>query len=146
MHKGNQCAGDHQYVTFMVPYVATGSNLTSPAQAQTFTRMPMLLSLLQGASSFGAPTSTKGSPLNHQILNAIEEEILRLRQARAILTKSQATPRSKTSAAKNKPRRALSAKARRAIADAQRKRWANVRRQKKPASPVVEMTKESAAS
>jgi len=84
--------------------------------------------------------------LNDQILNAIEEEILRLRQARAILTESQATPSSKTSAAKNKPRRALSAKARRAIADAQRKRWANVRSQKKPVSPVVEMTKESSTS
>jgi hypothetical protein len=88
--------------------------------------------------------------LNDQILNAIDQEILRLRQARAILTHSSpARPTSKsgkTSAAKTKPRRILSAKARRAIAEAQRKRWAKVRSQRKPAIPAVEAKKESAAS
>ena len=146
MHKGNQCAGDHQHVTLMVTYTTTSSNLASPAEAQTFTRMSMLLSFDHGASSFCASSSTKGPPLNDQILNAIDEEILKLRQARAILTKSQATPSSKTSAAKNKPRRALSAKARRAIADAQRTRWAKVRSQKKSAGPAAAVKNESVAS
>jgi hypothetical protein len=87
--------------------------------------------------------------LNDQILNAIDEEIAKLRQARAILTESsQARPTRKsagtfTSAAANtKPRRILSAKARRAIADAQRKRWAKVRSQKKAASPPLAAKKE----
>jgi hypothetical protein len=88
--------------------------------------------------------------LNDQILNAIDEEVLRLRQARTILTESsQVRPTSKsakTSAAKTKPRRTLSAKARRAIADAQRKRWAKVRSQKKPANPASASNSESAAS
>jgi hypothetical protein len=91
--------------------------------------------------------------LNDQILNAIDEEIATLRQARAILTQSsQAKPtrksaRTSPSAATNtKPRRILSAKARRAIADAQRKRWAKVRSQKKSASPAAAAKNESAAS
>jgi hypothetical protein len=83
--------------------------------------------------------------LNHQILNALDEEIERLKQARAILTQgSQARPASKSSS--TQPRRVFSAKARRAIADAQRKRWAKVRSQKKPAGPAVETTTESIAS
>jgi hypothetical protein len=89
--------------------------------------------------------------LNDKILNAIDEELARLRQARAILTqssqasKSARTPRS-SAAANTKPRRTLSAKARRAIGDAQRKRWAEARARKKPASPAAAAQNESAAS
>jgi hypothetical protein len=79
--------------------------------------------------------------LNDDILNAIDAEIARLRQARAVLAGS-STPsvRKKATAAAaatvthKKPRRKLSAKARKAIADAQRKRWAKVKSQKKAAA------------
>ena len=75
--------------------------------------------------------------MNDDILNAIDEEIAALRQARAILAQSE----SGTSAARKKaatvthkkPRRQLSAQARKAIADAQHKRWAKVKSQKKAA-------------
>jgi hypothetical protein len=73
--------------------------------------------------------------LNDQILHAIDEEIARLRQARAILTQSTQSRPTGKSAASAKPRRILSAKARRAIADAQRKRWAKVKSQKKESAP-----------
>jgi hypothetical protein len=73
--------------------------------------------------------------LNDQILNAIDEEIARLRQARAILANSDTSAGRKTAASavtpKARTRRKLSAKARRAIADAQRRRWAKVKSQKK---------------
>jgi len=76
--------------------------------------------------------------LSDDILNAIDQEIARLQQARAILAGSNKPPagkKSTTAAAaavtQNKPRRKLSAKARKAIADAQRKRWAKVKSQKK---------------
>jgi hypothetical protein len=72
----------------------------------------------------------KGTNMNDQILNALDEEIARLRQARAILAESGTTPVRKTPTAAvthKKPRRKLSAKARKAIADAQRKRWAKVK-------------------
>jgi hypothetical protein len=79
--------------------------------------------------------------LNDHILNAIDEEIARLRQARAILGETNnGTGRrpgkraSSTPAATLKPRRKLSAKARKAIADAQRKRWAKVKSQKRAAA------------
>ncbi len=79
--------------------------------------------------------------MNDHILNAIDEEIARLRQARAILGETNnGTGRrpgkrtSSTPAATSKPRRKLSAKARKAIADAQRKRWAKVKSQKKAAA------------
>ena len=89
--------------------------------------------------------------MNHQILNALDEEIERLRQARAILTgTSQARPARKSAStpatANVKPHRIFSEKARRAIADAQRKRWAKVRGEKKPAGQAVEATTESVAS
>jgi hypothetical protein len=80
----------------------------------------------------------KGTPLNDHILNALDEEIARLRQARALLGsdgKGTARKPSKKASApaisEPKPRRKLSAKARHAIAEAQRKRWAKVKRQKK---------------
>ena len=83
--------------------------------------------------------------MNDHILNAIDEEIARLRQARALLgNASQGTSRKtarKSSASTGshpKPRRKLSAKARHAIAEAQRKRWANVKAQKKPTAPAAE--------
>jgi hypothetical protein len=85
--------------------------------------------------------------LNDQILNAIDEEIAKLRQARAILTdvgKSAITV--SPALPKAKPRRKLSAKARRAIADAQRKRWARVKSQKKAAATAAAGKKEPAAS
>jgi hypothetical protein len=75
--------------------------------------------------------------VNDQILNAIDEEIAKLRQARAVLAGSASlSVRKKPTAAvtHTKPRRKLSAKARKAIADAQRKRWAKVKSQKKAAA------------
>ena len=74
--------------------------------------------------------------MNDQILNAIDEEIAKLRQARAVLAGSDSpSVRKKPTAVvtHTKPRRKLSAKARKAIADAQRKRWAKVKSQKKAA-------------
>jgi hypothetical protein len=64
--------------------------------------------------------------LNEDILNALDEEIARLREARALLAGSPAT-----AGAPATKRRTLSPKARQAIAEAQRKRWAKARRQKK---------------
>jgi hypothetical protein len=91
--------------------------------------------------------------LNEHILNAIDEELARLRQARAILLESgtvhagkTATTLSSSAPQKTKARRKLSAKARHAIAEAQRKRWAKVKSQKKAATPVATNKKESAAS
>jgi hypothetical protein len=84
--------------------------------------------------------------LNDQILNALDEEIARLKEARAILAqRSQAQSASTPATASHQPQRTFSAKARRAIADAQRKRWAKVRSEKKPAIPVVEGTTEPTA-
>jgi hypothetical protein len=81
------------------------------------------------------------------IWNAIDEEIARLRQARALLDGAAEGPirkKAKKSSARAisepKPRRMLSAKARHAIAEAQRKRWAKVKAQKKSAA-----TQENAA-
>ena len=84
--------------------------------------------------------------MNDHILNAIDEEIARLRQARALLegNVSKRTNRKKAgrssarTASAPKPRRQLSAKARHAIAEAQRKRWARVKAQKRSASPEAE--------
>jgi hypothetical protein len=91
--------------------------------------------------------------LNDHILNAIDEEIARLREARAILMESGAIPAGKTATTlsssvppKSKPRRKLSAKARHAIAEAQRKRWAKVKSQKKAAASAAANKKEPAAS
>ena len=76
--------------------------------------------------------------MNDDILNAIDEEIARLRQARAVLAGSSKPPgRKKATAAAvahDKPRRKLSTKARKAIADAQRKRWAKVKSANKAAA------------
>ena len=74
---------------------------------------------------------------DHIILNALDEEIARLRQARALLGGvSNATTRKtvKKASSEARPRRKLSAKARNAIAEAQRKRWAKVKSQKKAAA------------
>jgi hypothetical protein len=78
----------------------------------------------------------KGTNVNDDILNAIDEEIAALRQARAILAQSGTPSAGKNPAATvthKKPRRKLSAQARKAIADAQHKRWAKVKSQKKAA-------------
>lgn len=76
--------------------------------------------------------------MNEDILKAIDEEIARLRQARALLAEGGAPAGRKsakrTAAAKPAPRRILSAKARRAIAEAQRRRWAKVNSQTKSAA------------
>src|SRR5580658_5593522 len=64
----------------------------------------------------------KGTNVNDDILNAIDEEIAALRQARDILAQSGTPSVRKNPAATvthNKPRRKLSAQARKAIADAQ---------------------------
>ena len=78
---------------------------------------------------------------DHILLNAIDEEIARLRQARALLggvsnaiTRKTAKKASASASSEPKPRRKLSAKARHAIAEAQRKRWAKVTSQKKAAA------------
>ena len=78
--------------------------------------------------------------MNDHIVKAIEEEIERLRHARALLANdSKGTGRktarrsSAASGSAPKQRRKLSPKARRAIAEAQRKRWAKVKAQKKTA-------------
>jgi hypothetical protein len=77
----------------------------------------------------------KGTRLIDQILNAIDEEIARLRQARELLADGRTSAARKTATnavtTKTRSRRKLSAKARRAIADAQRRRWAKVKSQKK---------------
>jgi hypothetical protein len=93
--------------------------------------------------------------LNEEILHAIDEELAKLRQVRAILTDSgQATPTRKSArtsrtsspaVAGAKPRRTLSPKARRAIAEAQRKRWAKVKSLKKAATQAAAAKKESSA-
>jgi hypothetical protein len=80
--------------------------------------------------------------LNDQILQAIDEEIEKLRQVRAILTGTGQASSKLSPATPEKPRRQLSAKARRAIADAQRRRWAKVKSQKK----AVPVKKEAIAS
>src|ERR1700678_4307511 len=79
-------------------------------------------------------TERKERELNDHILNALDEEIARLRQARAVLAGSgklpprkNATATAALTVAHDRPRRKLSAKARKAIADAQRKRWAKVK-------------------
>jgi hypothetical protein len=75
--------------------------------------------------------------LNDYILNAIDEEIARLRQARALLggvSNTTTRKNAKKASSEPKPRRKLSAKARHAIAEAQRKRWAKVKSQKKAAA------------
>ncbi len=71
--------------------------------------------------------------MNHQILQAIEEELDRLMQVRAILSESEAAYGA--APATRKPRRNLSPKARRAIADAQHRRWEKVHSLKKDAAP-----------
>jgi hypothetical protein len=66
--------------------------------------------------------------VSDQILNALDQEIARLRQARAILAESAPLQQTPTAAVTHpKPRRKLSAKARKAIADAQRRRWAKAK-------------------
>ena len=79
----------------------------------------------------GAALPAKGTSLNEHILNAIDVELAKLRQARAILANSGQAP------AAARPRRKLSAKARKAIADAQHKRWARVKSQKKAGASAV---------
>ena len=95
----------------------------------------------------------KGTRLNDHILRAIDEELARLRQARALLANSgsaaavkSSIPASTARASKAGPRRTLGPKARRAIAQAQRKRWAKAKRQPKPAAPATAARKEAAAS
>jgi hypothetical protein len=88
-----------------------------------------------------SPSILKGSPVYDNIWNALDEEIARLRQARALLEGAATGPirktAKKTSAraiSEPAPRRTLSAKARHAIAEAQRKRWAKVKAQKSAAT------------
>jgi hypothetical protein len=77
--------------------------------------------------------------LNDQILKAIDEEIARLREARALLagSGSPAGGSKTTASGPSTRRRTLSAKARRAIAEAQRRRWAKVKSQKKAAATTA---------
>jgi hypothetical protein len=110
---------------------------------------PDLLFFSRERTDAALPFGLKGTTLNDEILNAIDEEIAKLRQARALLAES-GTPSAgkraaKATAAKPAPRRKLSAKARRAIAEAQRKRWAKVKSQKKAAAPATTARKEPAS-
>lgn len=87
-----------------------------------------------------------------QILEAIDEELARLEQARRILGGSQVTPSSRpalthaTRQTRAPRRRHLSAKARQTIAETQRKRWARVKGQQTPASAIATEQKAAAAS
>jgi hypothetical protein len=88
--------------------------------------------------------------LYDHIWNAIDEEIVRLRQARALLenvgtgtTRKTAKKASGRGISQPKPRRTLSAKARRAIAEAQRQRWARVKAQNKSAATAAAPVKKS---
>jgi hypothetical protein len=102
---------------------------------------------------FQSPPLPERNDLTEQILNAIDAEIAKLRQVRAILTDGHAMPAGKSATTasptvvpKGKIRRKLSAKARKAIADAQRRRWAKVHSQKKATTAATAAKKESAAS
>jgi hypothetical protein len=111
---------------------------------------PDLLFFSRETGTDAALSDLKGTSLNDQILNAIDEEIAKLRQARAILADSGRPSTGRRTAAKDTaaepaPRRKLSAKARRAIAEAQRKRWAKVKSQKKAAAPVPTARKDPAS-
>jgi hypothetical protein len=105
-------------------------------------RLPVILSPGAGILAALFPYPPKGTSLNDQILQAIDEEIEKLRQVRAILTGTGQASTKLPAATPEKPRRQLSAKARRAIADAQRRRWAKVKSQKK----AVPVKKEAIAS
>ena len=103
--------------------------------------MPHLLFL---PWSSAPPTLERKSPVNDQILKALDEEIARLSQARALLGNVSKGTRRKTAGKSSaaavsepKPRRKLSAKARHAIAEAQRKRWAKVNAQKKSSATAA---------
>ncbi len=86
--------------------------------------------------------------MTDHILNAIDEEIAKLRQVRAILAGSGKAPGRKNPATVTlgKPRRKLSARARKAIADAQHKRWAKVKSQKKAAASASAGKRETNAN
>lgn len=77
----------------------------------------------------------------NSMIAALDAEIERLNQARALLSKSDNTTASVTQVRASKPRKAakrvLSLEARKRIADAQRKRWAKVKRSKKAATAVA---------
>lgn len=67
------------------------------------------------------------------VISAIDAEIDRIEQARALLTGTVASKRGRQAATKSvKAKRAMSAEARQRIADAQRKRWAAQKRAAKP--------------
>jgi hypothetical protein len=112
----------------------TGQVRITPIKKQQQVQIPVAWHEIIAARLTCYPVAgAKGTNVNDQILNAIDQEIARLRQARAVLAGG-ATPsvRKKPTAAVThaKARRKLSAKARKAIADAQRKRWAKVKGQK----------------
>jgi hypothetical protein len=87
-----------------------------------------------------------------QILEAIDEEIARLEEARTILGGSQVTRPSRPALAGSPRavgaprRRSLSTKARQAIGQAQRRRWANVKSQQTATSASATEEKAAAAS
>jgi hypothetical protein len=71
------------------------------------------------------------------IIDAIDEEIARLREVRSLLARtsriadSRQVSKAKAAAAKKRSKRRLSPEARARIAEAQRKRWAAARKAKK---------------
>ena len=77
----------------------------------------------------------------NSIIAALDTEIERLNQARALLSKSDNSTASVIQARASKPGRAakrvLSPEARKRIADAQRKRWAKVKKSKKAAAAAA---------
>jgi hypothetical protein len=85
--------------------------------------------------------------VDSDILNAIDEEIERLREARALLAESMVLTHkgsSRRTAAKSPSlgKRVLSPEARRAIAEGQRKRWAKVHNEKNGTPAKKEATAE----
>jgi hypothetical protein len=67
-----------------------------------------------------------------EILSAVDSEIARLKEARALLAEEDGhSPRAKNPVTKHRP---MSAEARKRIGDAQRKRWANQKNAAKSAA------------
>jgi hypothetical protein len=97
--------------------------------------------LRERAEDFGFPFR-KENALNDRILSAIDDEIAKLREARALLVEN-ASPAARKTTKKDSassppaPKRTLSAEARRAIAAAQHRRWAKVKGRKKAATPAT---------
>jgi hypothetical protein len=109
--------------------------LIAAAEYRNFAAQSICLSLLLES----LPVQCKwedGSMGSKSIIDAIDEEIARLREVRSLLARTSRIADSKQvskvkAAAKKSTKRRLSPEARARIAEAQRKRWAAVRKAKK---------------